>query len=110
MPCAVHRISDGIEPAGSPVAAVSRPRTTPLGPEDAKKIESAIADIQFLGTPRQIELARKFATEYATNKRADLEELLSDLRNDRAHLDTAAGTLTRPLRVRPLPLRERRRV
>ena len=55
--------------------------TPPLGLNDAKKLESAVADTQLLGTPRQVELAHKFATEYATNKCADAEDLLSDLRN-----------------------------
>jgi hypothetical protein len=54
----------------------------PLGPEDSKGIESAIADIQLLGSPNQVQLAHKFVTEHAANKTADIEGLLSDLRND----------------------------
>lgn len=55
---------------------------TPLGPDEAKLLESAIADIQLFGTPSQISLARKFVQEYSSKKKADVDQLLADLRRD----------------------------
>lgn len=43
-------------------------------------IESAVADIQLFGTPKQVEMARRFAEEFAKNRSAALDSLLSDLR------------------------------
>lgn len=42
--------------------------------------ESAIADIQLLGSPKQVELARRFALEMAQNRTALLDPLVNDLR------------------------------
>ena len=47
-----------------------------------KDLETAIADIQLLGTNKQIELALIFAETFANNRGADLDELLNDLRDD----------------------------
>ena len=44
------------------------------------ELESAIADIQLLGSDRQISLANEFAKSFAENKHAQLDELLNDLR------------------------------
>ena len=44
------------------------------------QLESAIADIQLLGSRRQVSLAKKFATEIARNRSASLDELIADLR------------------------------
>lgn len=46
------------------------------------EIETAIADIQFFGTKRQIELAQQFAEEIARNKESSTLELLVLLRED----------------------------
>lgn len=46
------------------------------------EIETAIADIQLLGTKRQIELAQQFAEEIARNKESSTLELLVLLRED----------------------------
>ena len=45
-------------------------------------LESAIADIQLLGSDRQISLAHKFVENFVENKHALLDELLNDLRFD----------------------------
>jgi hypothetical protein len=42
--------------------------------------ESAIADIQLLGSAHQVSLARQFAAEMAKNRTAPLDELIFDLR------------------------------
>jgi hypothetical protein len=44
------------------------------------ELESAIADIQLLGTPEQVEMAKRFAEEFAENRVASLDNLLFDLR------------------------------
>jgi hypothetical protein len=44
------------------------------------KLESALADIQLLGTPKQVELAQKFASEFVENRSASLDGLIQDLR------------------------------
>jgi len=43
-------------------------------------LESAIADVQLLGSPYQVSLARQFAYGMAKDKNASLNELISDLR------------------------------
>lgn len=50
--------------------------------ENAKKMESAIADIQLLGSQKQITLAQDVAKEISTTKKAELLEILQDLRKD----------------------------
>lgn len=42
--------------------------------------ESAIADIQLLGSPQQVALARQFAQAMARDRTASLDELIFDLR------------------------------
>jgi hypothetical protein len=50
--------------------------------------ESAIADIQLLGSPKQVSLATQFAKGMAANNTASLDELLFDLRQSlRSELD-----------------------
>ncbi|MCC2111649.1 MAG: hypothetical protein KDJ16_06410 [Hyphomicrobiales bacterium] len=44
-------------------------------------LESAIADIQLLGSPAQVELARRFALDMAQHSTASLDPLVNDLRN-----------------------------
>lgn len=44
-------------------------------------LESAISDIQLLGTPRQVRLAEDLAREFATQRSADTGPLLEDLRS-----------------------------
>jgi hypothetical protein len=44
------------------------------------QFESAIADIQLLGSAHQVSLARQFALEMATNRTAPLDDLIFDLR------------------------------
>ena len=51
--------------------------------DDAKRcwpeLESAIADIQLLGSPGQVALARRFAIEMASDSAASLDGLIFDL-------------------------------
>lgn len=49
--------------------------------EVADEVEQAISDIQLLGTPAQIALARKVATDLGTKQQADLDALLFSLRD-----------------------------
>lgn len=44
------------------------------------QFESAIADIQLLGSPRQVSQARKFAHEMANDHTSKLDDLIFDLR------------------------------
>jgi hypothetical protein len=44
------------------------------------EFESAIADIQLLGTPHQVSLARQFSIEMAKNHTSSLDDLIFDLR------------------------------
>lgn len=62
------------------------------GPDqDWRAIESAVADIQLLGSPTQVELARTFADEMVEQGSAKLDSLLYDLRASlRAELDLEA--------------------
>ena len=43
-------------------------------------LESAIADIQLFGIPKQVDMAKRFADEFAEKHTASLDELLFDLR------------------------------
>ena len=59
------------------------------------QLESAIADIQLFGTKQQVELSRKFATDFANNRNADAMPLLYNLRDDlRKELNLEALTNT----------------
>ena len=44
------------------------------------QLQSAIVDIQLLGSPRQVQLASEFAIQMGKNREAPADELLSDLR------------------------------
>lgn len=50
------------------------------GKDAVEKLESAIADIQLLGTPEQVILAQSFALDLAENKGASAKDLLVNLR------------------------------
>jgi hypothetical protein len=50
------------------------------GEDDEKALESAVADIQLLGSPEQVHLARQFALEFAGAGQASLDRLLEALR------------------------------
>ncbi len=47
---------------------------------DSSKFESAIADVQLLGSASQARLAREFAVEMAKQRGASLDALIEDLR------------------------------
>jgi hypothetical protein len=49
---------------------------------DAAALESAIADIQIFGSPRQIALAQEFSTKFADTSNAPLDALIEELRKD----------------------------
>ncbi len=69
-----------------------------LTDDSARHIEEAIADVQLLGTPHQVDLAVTFTEQFAAEKGADLDSLLDDLRTDlRAELDL--GPVSRPRKV-----------
>ena len=46
-----------------------------------RDFEEAISDIQFLGTPPQVNMAKRIAADFAQNGQVDLDELLIDLRD-----------------------------
>lgn len=55
---------------------------------NSSSFESAIADIQLLGSAHQVALARKFALDMAKHKTAPLDPLILDLRQSlRAELE-----------------------
>jgi len=52
-----------------------------LEPENGKaRLQSAIADIQLLGSPEQVQLASEFALQMGKSNEAPADELLSNLR------------------------------
>jgi hypothetical protein len=59
-----------LEPAANPIDAKSK----------WEQIESAIADIQLLGSPSQVKMASSFAKSIAGDGSASVDELLLDLR------------------------------
>jgi hypothetical protein len=61
----------------------------------AGSIESALADVQLLGSERQVLLAHEFAVAMAKNGTASLDPLIADLRSE----------LRRELRLGPVPER-----
>jgi hypothetical protein len=61
--------------------ALSKASHHPRLYEVAEDVEQAVSDIQLFGTPRQVELVRAFATQLATAKEAELDSLLSELRD-----------------------------
>jgi len=59
-----------------------------MSEEDERALESALADVQLLGSGTQVQLAREFALDFARKGNADLDELLESLRRDlRRELD-----------------------
>ncbi len=56
--------------------------TRPLCAQTAAAFESAIADIQLLGTVEQVRLAQEFASQFAGQGSASLDPLLESLRRD----------------------------
>lgn len=61
--------------------ALSKANHHPRLYEVADEVEQAIADLQLFGTPEQVRLARKFATDLGTTQEADMDALLKELRN-----------------------------
>lgn len=61
--------------------------------EHKKALESAVADIQLLGSREQVHLARQFALEFAGSGQASLDSLLEALRLE----------LRRELNIQPPP-------
>jgi len=59
----------------------------------ARNLESALADVQLLGSERQVLLAHEFAVAMAKDRTASLDPLIADLRSE----------LRRELRLGPLP-------
>ena len=69
------------------------------------QLESAIADIQLLGTSHQVDLAISFAKEMARDRVASTDDLLMDLRNSlrvELQIEPVSGTVTH-LRFRDDP-------
>lgn len=63
-------------------------RRTPQGDKAIEDIESAIADIQLLGTPEQVALAHSFGNQCANTETPNVKDLLLDLRRTlRSDLD-----------------------
>lgn len=46
-----------------------------LDPASSRALENAIADVQLLGSPRQVQLANDFAVSFAEDGGAELNEL-----------------------------------
>ena len=66
-------------------------------------LESAIGDIQLLGSPHQVKLARPFALGMASDGTAPLDELISDLRHSlrkKLHLESVSESIIY-LRIKP---------
>jgi hypothetical protein len=52
------------------------------GPYDSTALESAVADIQLLGSPEQVTLVQRFAEEFAASRDSSVDELLASLREE----------------------------
>lgn len=78
-------------------------RRSSQGEKGVEDLESAIADIQLLGTPEQVTLAQLFALNLAEGKGASAKDLLINLRSTlRNELDLEhVETDLRFLRIRP---------
>jgi hypothetical protein len=50
--------------------------------DDEKALESSVADVQLLGSPEQVHLARQFALAFARTGQAPLDPLLEALRGE----------------------------
>ena len=58
--------------------------------EVAEDLEQAVVDVQLFGTPNQVSLVRRFATDLGTAQTAEMDELLVELRDSlRAELGAA---------------------
>jgi hypothetical protein len=62
--------------------SISKASHHPALHEIAQDIERAVSDIQFLGSQRQIKAAQEFANSLAGSKKADLDPLLTSLRDE----------------------------
>jgi len=60
-------------------SAANRPKKTP---DQTYAFESAIADIQLLGTPQQVEATIKYAKQHASGGGAQIDDVLTILRRD----------------------------
>lgn len=60
--------------------SLAKANNHPLLDEVANEVEQAISDIQLLGTPKQIALAKKVATDFGTTQQ-ELDQLLVSLRD-----------------------------
>jgi intergrase/recombinase len=60
-------------------SAANRPAKTP---EQTRAFESAVADIQLLGTPKQVETTIKYVKQHAAGSGAQLDDVLRVLRKD----------------------------
>ena len=61
---------------------IERAANRPKNFDNNDELESAISDIQLLGTIKQAKLAEQFASEIANKSNANTDELLLDLRKD----------------------------
>jgi hypothetical protein len=61
--------------------ALSKANHHPRLYEVADDVEQAVIDLQLFGTPEQVRLAKKFATELSTEQGAAMDELLNELRD-----------------------------
>ena len=50
--------------------------------DDERALEIAIADVQLLGSPEQVQLAQQFASEFVGLGHASLDQLLEALRQE----------------------------
>ncbi len=64
-----------------------------LSSDEKRKVERAISDIQIFGSERQVDLTLKYIDNHAKNGRANVNDLLLDLRK----------TLRQELKLEPLP-------
>jgi hypothetical protein len=67
--------------------ALSKANHHPRLYEIANEVEQAVVDLQLFGTPEQVRLAQKFATDLGTNEGADI-----DMRTERSSAQFAEGT------------------
>lgn len=67
---------------------------------DARAFEKAVADIQLLGSKRQVELATELAREMAAESRADPDSLLRLLRDDLRREMSLEALSEKPIHLR----------
>jgi hypothetical protein len=84
-----------------------------IGADNAPAIAVALKDIQLLGTPRQVELADKFVTDFARDRQASfdplLDELFKDLRDEAGLPPATRSNLTLVVLDGPSPEIDTRR-